>query len=149
MPSSCKLYDNNVLDETHKVSNYSVTYNEESAKYLLSLDINDVYDNYSPILKVTMPYETVTYTALIDDYPFTSKITFSNYVISIPLTFEVDEDISASTRVEYDEGEISNEETAKEPTEGEIVSGSIQETTEEDVSDSQTSTVVEESNTEN
>ena len=149
-PSSCKLYDNNVLDKAHSASNCSVTYNEESTKYLLSFDINDVYDGYSPILKVVMPSVSVTYTALIDGYSFTSKITFSDSIIySIPLTFEVDEDISVSTRVEYDEDEISNEETAEESTEEEIVSDPIQETTEEDVSDSQTSTVVEEANTEN
>lgn len=149
-PSRCELYNNDVLDKTHKASNYSVIYNEKSAKYLLSFDINDVYDGYSPILKVAMPSIEVKYTALIDGYPFTSKITFNSSVIySIPFTFEVDEDISVSTRVEYDEDEISNEETAEEPTGEEIISGPIQETTEEDVSDSQTSTVVEEANTEN
>lgn len=149
-PSSCVLYNNDALDTAHTAINCSVTYNEESTKYLLSFDVDDVYDGYNPILKVTMPYIPVTYTALIDDYPFTSKITFSKSVIySIPLTFEVDEDISVSTRVEYDEDEISNEETAEEPTEEEIVSDPIQETTEEDVSDSKTSTVIEESSTEN
>ncbi len=99
------------------ISNISArvaSFKEDSDKFYISFDLKNISDNASVDIDLPRSYNTITYKAKIDGYPFTGQ--FNAHIFGT-LTFEVDEDITTDIQVEYDENDTIIEPEEETPEE--------------------------------